>query len=49
MARNIAYQRAERKIEKARWSRAKKLDLSTNWEAKDSEKLTEQILGDLGN
>lgn len=41
MAQNQAYQRAELQVEEARQSRAKKLDLSAEWDEKDSEKLTE--------
>ena len=41
MARNQTYQRAEQKIEEARRSEAKGLDLSVGWDAKDSDKLTE--------
>jgi len=49
MARNKAYRRAEQEIEKARRSRAKKLDLSLSWGTKDSDKLTElpEALGQL--
>jgi len=41
MARDEAYRNAEQKIEEARRSGAKELDLSARYDAKDSEKLTE--------
>ena len=41
MAKDEAYRIAEEKIEEARRSGAKKLDLSQRWDAADSEKLTE--------
>jgi len=49
MARDEPYQRAERKIEKARRSGTKELDLSAAWDTTDSEKLTElpESLGQL--
>jgi Leucine-rich repeat (LRR) protein len=49
MARNEAYRNAEGKIEAARRSTAKELDLSQKWNAKDQEKLTElpESLGQL--
>src|ERR1051325_3800014 len=49
MARNEAYKRAEQKIEEARRSRARKLDLSVGFGVKNSEKLTElpESLGQL--
>jgi hypothetical protein len=41
MARNQAYRKAEQKIDKALRSGATYLDLSTGWDAKESEKLDE--------
>lgn len=41
MARNKAYRLAEQKIKEARRSEAKELDLSADWNANDSERLTE--------
>jgi hypothetical protein len=41
MARDEAYRKAEKRIEEARRSEAKKLDLSCAWDVKDSVKLTE--------
>jgi Leucine-rich repeat (LRR) protein len=49
MTRNEAYKHAEVKIEEARLSGEKKLDLSARWDAKDSQQLTElpESLGQL--
>ena len=49
MARDNAYRKAEQRIEAARRSGAQELDLSTEWDAKDSERLTElpESLGQL--
>lgn len=41
MARNAAYRQAEEKIAEAQRSGATELDLSQDWDAKDSDKLTE--------
>ena len=49
MAKNKAYRAAEKKIEAARRSGAKELDLSNSWGAEGSAKLTElpESLGQL--
>jgi hypothetical protein len=41
MARNNAYEKANQKIEEARRTGATELDLSCDWDAKDSQKLAE--------
>src|SRR6266576_1793114 len=49
MAKSKAYRAAEKKIEAARRSGAKELDLSSDWDGADSAKLTElpESLGQL--